>query len=56
MVCLCDFASQFSGILCMQDLVEREHCNQDAIEEERAGLMKLKEVGHTIHDCSFNTC
>ena len=27
-----------------QDLVERERCNQDAIEEERAGLMKLKEV------------
>lgn len=26
-----------------EDLVEREHCNQDAIEEERAGLMKLKE-------------
>jgi chromosome segregation ATPase len=26
-----------------EDLVERERCNQDAIEEERAGLMKLKE-------------
>ena len=24
--------------------MERERCNQDAIEEERAGLMKLKEV------------
>ena len=24
--------------------MEREHYNQDAIEEERAGLMKLKEV------------
>ncbi len=32
-----------------QDLLERERCNQDAIEEERAGLMKLKEVILCVH-------
>ena len=37
-------SSLFTSLFLSQDLLEREQMNQDAVEEERATLMKLKEV------------
>ena len=33
-----------AAVLFWQDLMEREHRNQNSIEEERASLIKMKEV------------
>jgi len=44
-VCMCDV----THFLVLQDLLEREHRNQDAIEAEKADLMKFTEVIHSVH-------
>ena len=43
----------YDTALKIQDLMEREHRNQNAIEEERAGLTKMKEVKILMSDVSW---